>query len=130
MANEAAVLAQLTFARTAAPIIAGKSEGAATPIQATVVGTTYIQSTMSVPTTAGGTAIPLGGVSPAGGLFCIKNLDPTNYVTILTAASGTAFLQILSGDPPAVGRFAPTVTAPAALANTAPAEIEYLFLPA
>ena len=50
----------------------------------------------SVPTAS--EAIPLGSVSAAGGWLFVRNNDPTNYVQILTATSGTPFARLLPGE--------------------------------
>lgn len=96
------------------------------PTQFTITGKNYAFITTSVPTTAGGTAIPLGNLGSLG--FAIfKNLDATNYVTILTAVSGTGFIRI-----PPLGSvaiyFDPGITAPAMLSHTAACLVQYLIL--
>lgn len=96
------------------------------PSYFTITGYEAQSSTMNVPTTAGGTAIPLGSVGTIGWCF-FKNLDPTNYLDILTAASGTAFLRLLPGEF-AICRLTPAITAPAALAHTAATLLQYLIL--
>lgn len=92
-----------------------------------VAGDHYQASVMSVPTTSGGTAIPLGGVSSAGGWWWFQNNDAANYVDILTAVSGTAFLRLMPGEGFAC-RLNPGVTAPAAQAHTATVELMYAAL--
>lgn len=86
----------------------------------------YTNGTMSVPTTAGGTAIPKGGIGTLGWAI-VKNNDATNFVELMTAVSGTVFAKLKPGEV-AMFRFPGTVTAPAALANTGAVKIEYLFL--
>ena len=83
------------------------------------------QGSFSVPTSAGGTVLPLGSVTIAGGWLFIQNLDATNYVTLMTAVSGTSISRILPGDPPTWIRLDPSITAPAVLAHTAPVNIRY-----
>jgi hypothetical protein len=48
-------------------------------------------------------------------------------VDILTAHNGTAFIRLLPGEG-MVFRFNPAITAPAALAHTAPVLIQYMLL--
>jgi len=93
-----------------------------------VAGNHFVNDVFNVPTTAGGTAIPKGGVGN-GGFFIFLNTDPTNYVQILNAVGGTVLLRIGPGEP-AMGRFDPTVTAPAAVANSGAVDLAYLFLDA
>jgi hypothetical protein len=50
----------------------------------------------------------------------------TNFITILTAASGTAFAKLLPGE---ACVFRLDVAAPAVLADTAIVVIDYLVLP-
>lgn len=93
----------------------------------TTAGNHFETSIFNVPTTAGGTAIPLGGVATAGGWFFFQNNDLTNNVDILTGVNGSAFLTLKPGEF-AIGRFNSAVTAPAALAHTAAIDLEYLIL--
>jgi hypothetical protein len=62
------------------------------------------------------------------GLSCFINLDPVNYVDLLSAVSGTAIIRILAGDPPFLFRFTPAITAPAMLAHTASVLVQVLIL--
>ena len=128
MANEITVTAQLAYANPAFNInslsLLISTGGSA---QFTITGKNYMRGTMAVPTTAGGTAIPLGGVSTPGGIMCFKNLDSTNYLQILTAVSGTVIIRIYPGECFPI-RLDATLTAPAALSHTAICEMEYLIL--
>ena len=92
-----------------------------------VAGSTFELTQFSVPTTAGGTALPLGGVATAGGFLMIVNSDATNYVQLMTAASGTVFARLKPGEC-AVLRLDATITAVAAIANTAPCLVQFLLL--
>ena len=124
MSNTATVQASLAFANA----VTGAAAALSIPTtKFTVAGDHYQAAVFSVPTTAGGTAIPLGGVANPGGWAFVQNTDATNYVDIMTAVSGTAFLRLLPGEA-IVFRFSPGIAAPAALAHTAPVEIQYLFL--
>jgi hypothetical protein len=90
----------------------------------TLTGTGFYQGTFSVPTTSGGTALPLGGVTTLG-WFMIINRDPANNVDLLPAASGTGTITIPPGGC-VMGYFKSTATAPAVIAHTAPVQIEYM----
>lgn len=125
MSQEATISALLQFAKGN---ILTKSLQVSS-IKADVTGNDFVQGSQTIPTTAGGTAINLGTLSGTLGLFAIKNNDATNYVDIMSAVSGTAFLRIKPGEC-FVGRLPPGITAPAALANTASVSIEYLLLEA
>jgi hypothetical protein len=96
------------------------------PVSTTITGVNFTENTMTVPTTSTGTAIPLGGLGNLG-LAMFINLDPTNYVEIMTAVSGTKIIKMLPGDY-ALFRFDPSITAPAAIAHTAAVQLQYLIL--
>ena len=123
MANEITVSASLAFLKGSAAATLAK---AATKF--TVSGAHFSSTVFNVPTTAGGTAIPLGSVT-AGGWCFIQNNDPTNYVQLLTAVSGTAFMRLMPGEFAAF-RIDAGLTAPAALAHTAACDLEYLLIDA
>ncbi len=91
-----------------------------------ITGNNFVEAEFLVPTTAGGTAIPVPGLGTLG-WACIKNNDTTNYVDILSAVSGTPMLRLYPGECFPF-RFHPGVTAPAAIANTASVNIQYLIL--
>lgn len=93
-------------------------------IQPDMAGTKFMQGSQLVPTTAGGTAINLGTLATVG-WFLIINRDTTNFVSLYNAVSGTKFAKLKFGEP-CCGRFDPSVTAPAAIADTAACLIEYL----
>lgn len=111
----------------------GYTKGNITPKSLTVTqqkfditGSNFHAQTQIVPTTAGGTAMPLGSLTTLG-WYMLKNNDPTNYVDILTAVSGTVFERV----PPLgvkLGYFPPGITAPAAIAHTASVQLESLIL--
>lgn len=124
MANEATVTAVLQFAKGN---VSTKSLSA-TNKQFTVSGTNYLLETQSIPTTAGGTAIKIGGLATVG-LALIKNNDGTNYVQIMDAVSENVIMRLLPGEV-ALFRFDAAVTAPAAIAHTGAVQIEYLILEA
>jgi hypothetical protein len=92
-----------------------------------LTGSKYSQFVMAVPTTSGGTSIPLSSLANIG--YCeFVNLDPTNYVDVLTAvtgSSGVAFARLMPGDAH-LFRFTPAVTAPAMLAHTASVNVQLL----
>lgn len=79
---------------------------------------------MPVPTTPGGTVLPVGGVTTSGVIY-LKNLDDTNYVQLGTQVSGTFYpvLRLKPGDI-AVWRLDPTATL-RLLANTAACNVAY-----
>lgn len=89
-------------------------------------GSRYTQGVMHVPTTAGGTAIPVSSLSNLGYAMFV-NLDATNYVDIMSATSGTAFVRLQPGDS-ALFRFTSTITAPAMLAHTGACDVQFLIM--
>lgn len=119
MANEITVAALLSFAKG---LLTDTMQKTATTFDMT--GVPYERRSMSVPTTANGTALPLGDVTTPGWCF-IKNTDPTNYITVKPAVSGVDTIKIKAGE---IAMFRFASAAPAVLANTAAVVIEYLLL--
>jgi hypothetical protein len=125
MANEITISGQIQYANPAANIAQVSSPPFFNQLFS-ITGKNFVSGTMSVPTTAGGTAIPVSALSGLGwGAF--KNNDSSNYVTLLTAVSGTAFPRIPPGGI-AIFYFDSSVTAPAAIANTAAVELQFFIL--
>lgn len=124
MANEITVTAALSYANPAQNV--PTKSLTVSNLLFSITGKNFAQDSQVIPTTAGGTAINLQGLSTLGWFF-IKNDDPTNYVEILNAVSGTVLLRIPPGGI-AIGYFDSSVTAPAAMAHTASVMIEYLVL--
>lgn len=124
MASELTVNASLAFAKGN---VASNALALSSNTHYNVTGTRYEEGVFTVPTTAGGTAIPVGPMSGTLGWFFFKNNDATNYVEILVAVSGAVVLKLKPGEI-AMGRFAGAVTAPAALANTATVQLQYLIV--
>ncbi len=118
MANELTVTGSISFTKLPVSLISMSEPGKTFD----VAGAKYVRGVQNIGIAA--EAILLGDVATPGWFF-IKNLDPTNFVQILTALAGAAFLKLKPGES-AIGRFA--VAAPAALANVAPGNIEYLIL--
>ena len=123
MANEITLTFSLSFFKPAImPVAISK---ALTGVQFTVTGTTYIEHSLLVPTSA--TAFPLGTLtSPHWALFI--NQDLTNYVQIMNGASGAVLLRLQPGegfpcplDPTAV---------PYGIAHTAACQVDYLIISA
>jgi hypothetical protein len=78
-------------------------------------------STFSATTAA--VAIPLGSSTSPGGWIFLQNLDPTNYVQVLTGTAGTVFARLLPGEF-CLLRLDATVTAPAVQAHTSGCQIK------
>jgi hypothetical protein len=93
-----------------------------------IMGKHFVAGTMSVPTTPGGTLIPVGILASLGWAAFVNN-DPTNGVDILTGLSGLDFIHLEPGAP-TVFKFGAGITAPALVANGAPCDVEYLILEA
>lgn len=119
MANEITVAAFLSFVKGA---FTDTMQKTATTFDMT--GVPYERRTFAVPTTAGGTALPLGDVTTPGYCF-IRNTDPTNFITIKPAVAGVDTIKLKPGEF-AMFRFA--AAAPALLASTAICVVEYLLL--
>jgi len=118
---------QVQFTLTYTPPFTGASQKTLPlSITATIAGSAYKESTQNIPTTAGGTAIVVAGLTTPR--WCaIINRDPANFVQILTAVAGTAFAKLLPGEGMLLP-FDPGIAAPAALANTAACQIELLLI--
>jgi hypothetical protein len=127
MANEIGVTAKLAYSNPTAGIaINPPAILSPTTINFSITGKNYSQGSMSVPTTSGGTAIPVSNLANVGWAMFV-NLDGTNYVEIMSAVSGTVLIQLQPGES-ALFRFAPTITAPAFIAHTAACEVQWLIL--
>jgi hypothetical protein len=121
MANEATTSRSLTFSKGLI------SESLTASGTSTVGGVDFVKQSQTVPTSA--TAINLGFLAGVTlGEFIINNNDSTNFVDILTSTAGTTILHILPLNS-ASGYFASNITAPAARANTAAVQVEYMILP-
>jgi len=126
MANEIQVVAGLQYTNPAQNIAAVLLQIANGLARFNITGKNYVTGTMSVPTTSGGTAIPISNLSTVGwGIFL--NLDATNYIQLMSAVSGTVFARLYPGEI-ALFRLDAGVTAPAAISHTAACEMEYLIL--
>ena len=125
MANEITVVASLTYVNAAIGV-ASASLGINSPGKFTISGSKFVENIFSVPTTAGGTALPIGSVGTLGWAL-LKNLDTVNFVSILNAVSGTKLLRLNPGEV-ALFRFDQSVTAPAAIADTAAVLLQYMML--
>jgi hypothetical protein len=85
-------------------------------IQIDVSGTEVARFVQLIGTTEEAIAKPSDIATPG---FCVlKNLDPTNYVSIQSASGATACIKLKPGEV-ALFRFADAATAPYATANTA-----------
>lgn len=125
MASEIQASAQLGYTNTPAGIPL-QSLGSQGTKFFNITGKNYSGGTMSVPTTAGGTAIPKGSIGTLGWAVFINN-DATNYIQLMSAVSGTVFIKLLPGEF-ALFRFDSGISAPAAISNTAPCLLEFLML--
>ena len=117
MANELTITLNMSYNKP--PSSASFNSGTQ---QYTVVGSDFIRSSMTVPTSA--TAIPLGSVAVAGYVM-IMNRDAVNYVDVYTAVAGTMFARLQPGY---VALIPFGATAPAVQAHTASCKIDYLLI--
>lgn len=118
MANELALNASLTYTKNSVVI-----NEAINALLVTVTGN-GLNSLNSFSATTAAIAIPLGSSTSAGGWIFVMNLDPTNYVNLLTGTSGTIFGRLLPGEF-ALFRFDASVTAPAVQAHTSACQIKF-----
>ncbi len=86
----------------------------------------YTKNLVTVPVTAGGVAIPLGAVTSPGDSIFI-NRDPTNFIIIYDQAGGTKIAQLDPGKCCLIP-FDPSITAPAAEADTGSCQMSYLIV--
>ena len=82
----------------------------------------FVKGSLSVTTSE--IAIPLGGMTQLGWAAFV-NRDPTNYLELRVATSGSKFAKLLPGEP-ALVRLGSDAQAPYAIANSAPCKMEYL----
>src|ERR1700674_1597966 len=107
MAGEITLSASLSFAKGQV----GIRTLSVANVKVNVAGANSKWSQMTVPTTAGGTAIPVDELASIG-QYMFKNDDLTNSVDIMTAVSGTHICTVPANDV-ALGYFPSGVTAPA-----------------
>jgi hypothetical protein len=130
MANEISITAALAYANPAYNIL---QQTLALSGLYTIAGKNYAEGSMVVPTTSGGTLIPLLNLSTIGAAILV-NRDPTNYVQLLSAVSGNILARLLpapagqQGGPPVILYFDSGVTAPALIAHTATCLVQWLIL--
>lgn len=115
MADEIRATLLLSFTKAPATALAvGESDKSFT-----VSGSKYMHGVQAIATDA--TALDVGPITVPGWYY-IKNIDPTNYVELLTAAAGAVFGKLKPGEF-TIGRFG--VAAPALKAHTGACNIEY-----
>lgn len=120
MAQELTVTASLSFAKGNVQANGLTKSGQ----RFNVNGTKYIRGVQSIGFAAA-EAIQLGEIAAPGWLL-VQNNDATNFVELHTqAAAGVAFAKLQPGEF-ALLRLGSGVTAPAAKADTAAVEIEYM----
>lgn len=120
MANEAQIVAQLTFAKGSI----GTQQLISSAVNRDVAGTAYLRNVQSVGTTT--EALLLGDVGTPG--YCLfHNLDPTNFITVAPNNTDAPTVKLAPGDW-ALFRFA--AAAPFVKADTASCQLEYFLLPA
>src|SRR5579863_6980344 len=115
MANE--ITAQFTLSYTNTPAGIPQQTIQLPAKTFNISGVNYNGISFTVPTTAGGTLIPQGGLQSRG-FAGFLNVG-TSVVEILTAVSGTVIIAMNPGEP-ALFRFGSGMTAPAALAISSP----------
>ncbi len=86
----------------------------------------YTKNLLTVPTTPGGIAIPLGAVTSPGD-FAAVNQDSTNFVTILDGVSGNPIAQLDAGKMCLIP-LDPAITAPAIQADTGSCQVRYFIV--
>lgn len=121
MANELTITASVSFSKGEV-LQMGFSRANK---QFNVTGTKYIHNLQSIGFAAA-EALAIGEVATPGWCFFF-NTDATNYVQILTAVAGTAFCKLKAKEF-AMLRLPPGVTAPAAQADTAAVELQYMIV--
>lgn len=94
-----------------------------TDFLATIASATPLAYVGSQSIATSDTAIGLGGISSLGYMLLI-NRDPTNYVNIKTATSGTIIARLDPAGGMCLLKVGSGITAPAAIADTAACVIE------
>jgi hypothetical protein len=127
MANSTLTLtALLQFLDPDSQVTPAVGMGANTPLNFQGVAHEFTENLYTVPTTAGGVALPLGGVTSPGDAIFI-NRDSTNFITLFDAVSGNPLIQLDPGKPN-LFTFDPNITAPAVKADTAPCRLQYFIV--
>ncbi len=96
------------------------------PISFSGVEHQYQKGLMTVPVTSGGVVIPLGPVTSPGD-FAAINTDPNNFVIIYDQVGGTKIAQLDPGKPCLIP-LDPSITAPAAEADTGSCQMRYFIV--
>lgn len=121
MANELTLTSTFSFTKNSSTFALSASG-----LQVDVSGTNAIHNRQIIGTSA--EALVLGDVA-AGGYFIGINRDGTNFIEIRHATGGTDLVKMLAGEV-AMFRISGDATAPAAIADTANCELEYIILDA
>jgi hypothetical protein len=126
MANEITVAISLQYFNPAVGVNGISASLAPKAATFNIAGKNFANNVMTVPITAGGTAIPVSGLANLG-WAAFTNLSNANFVTIMSAVNGTKIVKIPPGGS-AEFMFDPSIVAPAAIADTNPVELQYLIL--
>ena len=118
MANELTVSCSVRFSKSGRE--ADKAYGG---VQIDVSGTRVVSNMQTVGTSE--EALVVGDVGTAGYMI-VKNLDATNYVTLRASTGAADTVKLKAGE---VAMYRLASSAPFAIANTAPCDIEYLLFP-
>jgi len=119
MANELTVITSIAFVKGDY----SQSFIPSAPFSLTVTGTKYIKNVQNIGITI--EALSVGDLTTPGFMIAI-NRDLTNYVELFESISAvTPFAKLKAGEPCLVRL---GCTAPAAKANTAPINLEYLII--
>lgn len=121
MANELTVSASLRYSKNGVNI--DSDDFGAAGVQIDVTGTEILRHVQLVGTSE--EALYVGADIGTPGYVLMKNLDPTNYVSV-RAASGVADLIKLS--PGEIALFRLQSTAPYVIANTAACRLAYIVI--
>lgn len=94
----------------------------------TVSGSGFVHNVQAIGTSE--EAINLAGLTIAGGMAFVKNLDDTNFIELRSATgAGNDILKLKAGEA-SIFRWGSDISAPYAIADTAEASLEYIFWPA
>lgn len=118
MANE--ITSSVSVKVSKGSLVQSRASGS---LQATMSGTHVAAGAMDVPTTAGGTLVPLGSVGTPGVAF-VRNVSAANFVTIGIVVSAT-FYPVIKLKPGEAWLFRFGTTTPYARADTATVILEY-----
>ena len=125
MANEISLTAKLSAAKGSTRVAIAPASDGSSSLTVNWTGNLYVAHRQSINHLAA-VAIDLGQC-PVGGWGMFINRDATNYIELRQASGASDFCRLNAGEF-AMFRLSPDMSAPFAIANTAPCDLDYLIM--